>query len=403
GPGDASRAAGEADARLGTIEAELRERAQRSPDLAVKKKVARAFERRDERQRRLSELEAAPIPFVRFHSPVVAAVERVRALVEAQGGRLVVVALPTAALLFPSDRAASPGIEPARLLLGDLIEAAQDTGVAALDASAALREVGPDAFLADGVHLGPKGHAAVGRVLGAAIREPPPAPTRLGAGLPPGRSRLPQEDEWKSAGSFSIEGAPAAGCLARRVREWLQVRCERPQPGAPEPIGVVMVQGGRGEAMTMRWDGVLTLIAPVLRGDELRAVFSWERRTRELGVDWPAERADGEFALREAGAAPQALAPGEPRLCACHREKRRSPDCRDLLGVSDADCARFYAGDCAGYLACATGHPLFPPRCSAGWTNAGAAQRCWQRCRADEDCQRGRCREQQGAKLCVPP
>jgi len=437
------------------FEERLRAEVNAPADAERAKEIARSLAERDALEKRLEEVLAEPVELVRAGFPMLRVVEETKAAVEASGARFVLLVLPLD-VQVSADEWKKYGQAPVDLagtevLVRDLAEGTRALGATALDATEALRAAEPGAFLNGDPHLSPKGHAAVAKALAAAMREAPPRvkPMPLLA-LPRGRSRLPRPEEWATqAGEVLVTGSTAAGCSTRRLREWLYVRCMRQDnPHAPVPAGVKLDQGGHGDTLTWAADGTVTLVAPVVRGDELRATFTWtpasptnpplppHLQAQQLVARWPAEdvvptmgferlAASAPAATPAAPAAPAAAgttpapaatpaaattpapvtaarpSPAHQAITACWSKvyPGRSPG--EIVASADDDCVRTYGEDCAKLLECATGWPARPPRCEPGEVNAGAALHCRALC-GEAKCPEGQaCVDTQGARQCV--
>ena len=391
----------------GRIERELKERALARADEEASKTTLDALERRDAFEARLRELHRAPIEIVRATQPIVEAVLRAKKLAEDQGARFVLLALPMDVQISTEEWKkygnAPLDMKQSLVLVRDLVEAVRDAGGIAVDPTEPLRAAQPGAFLDRDPHLSPKGHEVVGKALADALKGPPPKrrPGPLLA-LPEGRSRLPRPGDWDKVGELLVHGSDAAGCKTQRIREWMRVHCTKKEKSASIPQGVRVLRGGHGEAITLARGGAVTLIAPVVRGDEFAAKLSWSDRSRDLTVSWPAELVETDRFLKDSKEPPDPapsidLAP----VCACMKGLGRS--CDDLAGYADAACMTTYAAECASMVACVEGNPVAMPACKEGETNAGAALRCFATCEKDGDCKQGRCVESQGARLCIGP
>lgn len=390
------------------FEEELKRRAAAEPGSAQAKEIEQSLSERDALEARLVEVMSGPVELARAGYPLLGAVEKARATAEAAGARFVLLVLPIDVQVSADEwkKYGREAIDVSKtgVLLDDLVEGARSLGASALDASEALRAAEPGAFLNGDPHLSPKGHAAVGKALAALLREAPPkAKPQPLLRLPRGRSRLPRPAEWDTqAGDVLVHGSDAAHCRTRRIREYLQVRCTRPGKGDPVPAGVVIEQGGHGEALVWTAGETTTLVVPTVPGDELRARFLWSDSARTLVVKWPegAAAPTSGFESAEGEQDPPAPGPVEKAVCACLEKEKKS--CGEFVGGPDEDCLRTYAGDCERLLACAGGWPASPPRCEAGEVNAGAALHCHATCDGAA-CPAGHaCVEKQGAKLCVP-
>ncbi len=143
-------------------------------------------------------------------------------------------------------------------------------GRRALDAGAQAPEGGADAagdVAKEGDAAGDAGDA--GDDAGVVLS--PPLPSWSEEAFPDKRSPMPKKDEWKSAPQVAIDRAlPEAlfrsreggggACETRRLREWIQIRCEL---GSGD--GGVMLIGGNADGVSLGRDK--DAIFPVRRGD----------------------------------------------------------------------------------------------------------------------------------------
>jgi hypothetical protein len=95
------------------------------------------------------------------------------------------------------------------------------------------------------------------------------------------RSAVPTAAEWTTAESVRLSrtSARATGCAARRVREWLRVRC-------PVPTFAVSLVGGSVEGLSF-W------ITPQAQGSQGEAQFPLRRGDRRVVQLWTS-RGEGE-------------------------------------------------------------------------------------------------------------
>lgn len=364
-----------------------------------------ALDRRDALEKKLAVAYRAPIELVRATQPIVAATLRAKAIAEAAGARFVLLALPLDVQVSDAEWA-KYGTEKVdtratKVLVDDLVQAVRDAGASAIDPTGALAAAEPGAFLQSDPHLSPKGHAVIADLLAKELAQPFVArPSGPVLSLPEGRSRPPHPDEWPKTGSLLVHGSSAAGCDTRRIREWFYVRCRAPKTGGA-PTAVRVIRGGHGEAIAHAADGVATLVAPIVRGDDFRARFSWADRERDFVVHWPSEwvETEGEFDDATAPLDGPGEAP-DPKLQACATEARGGYG--QLVGAPDPRCTATYGDDCARLLACAEGNPIAMPTCAPGERNAGASLHCFATCETGT-CGVGTCETVEGAKLCVGP
>jgi len=277
--------------------------------------------------------------------------------------------------------------------MDDLARASEERGVAALDVTAALAAAEPGAFLDRDIHMTPKGHDAVARVLAAKLAEPPPAfPT---GELPEGRSKLPVANRWY--GEQSVPGARKAGCRVAQVEEWLRIYCYGSRKSEVKPRGVRLLEGGRGDAMTFTTTRAMLLLAPL--GDPLVAEFAWSDRVERF------EAGKGKYGF----APPRPLGPDdrtgptalETKLMTCLKGSGQMQEQGWQLQLgADDDCARTYGDDCERLLECAQANPASPPDCARGAVNAGVMGRCHALCGAGQPCAQGRCNAWPGTHVC---
>ncbi len=391
------------------LEAELRRRAEDAADSPEGREILGALSERDRLAARLSATLAKPLELSRASSPLARAVLAAKGRAEAAGARFVLLFLPLDVMVseaeWPKHRGGPVDLRPARVLVDDLLEAVRGAGATALDATEALAAAEPGAFLPGDLHMTPKGHAAVAVALAGALRAAPPGPAPAPlVGLAEGRSRPPPPGAWAAAPEVAVSGG-AEGCRAKKLREWLYVRCSPWNPHAPRIKGVAVMRGGLGEAIAVAAEGAATLVAPAPPGADLEAVFGWEGRPRKLVVRWDRERVVPDMAFVDApapGPGPGDEA-GRDALCACHARVVGAATCAAMAAAPDADCSRSFPDDCERLLACASGDPARAPRCPAGYVNAGAALHCSKLCAGDAECGPGAaCVDDQGAKRCVP-
>lgn len=385
------------------FEAEIRKRAEGDP--AKYGSIVKLIEERDRADSALTSIRAAPLEIARAHSPIVQQIEKAKAICDAHGARLVVVGLPLDVMVFSSAWAkygSEPvDLSPAAVLMADLLHAAEALGVTALDATPALREAGEAAFLPREFHLTPAGHKALANAIAGAIDARPPLPEPQG--LPPGRSPFPRLNEWPY-GEIAIAGSTAAGCETKRIREYFSIRCA-PKSGS-KPLGGQLIKGGQGDAVLGLRGEVLTLIAPVVPGEELIADLSWSDRTQRLVIRWPAGDIvfDAFFEPKRPPVPPPAAEPGDSAACACHREVNpAASSCERFLGDASAACAATYKGQCKDILACSFGDPLAIPACPEGQISSGALGRCRPLCSSEVPCATGSCLSFGGGGVCVTP
>ncbi len=299
--------------------------------------------------------------------PHVVPIERVlletKAACDAAGAKLLVVALPLDVMVSPEEwkkYGTTPiDMEPTGVLAEDIVTRAERMGAIGLDPTEALRAVEPGAFLEGDLHLTPKGHMALAQSIVDALKKPPKPKSDLE--LPPGRSWLPTEDEWRREQECTVKGSTRAGCETKLVREWLRVRCQDAEDDQGAPHFIEVLSGGHGDARTYFSAGA-TLVIPLVEGDSAKARFSWYQTERLLNLEYP-----------RGGSLTMAFS--EP-------VKRSTPgDGRYLSRPTDE------------------GDPLKPPSCPSGQHVAGALRRCAPSC----PCDAGHCEPWPTGDFCAFP
>jgi len=347
---------------------------------------------------KLRRIDASPARMLRHSSPLLPHVEKIKALCQANGARLVLLVLPLDVMV--SDREwAKYGAPPqdmsaTAVLVDDLTRASEEIGVSALDATAALGAAEPGAFLNHDLHMTAKGHDAVARALAATLNQSPPSiPT---GALPEGRTRF--QDAWFD--HRSIHGVYIKGCDATEAAEWLRIYCFVGRKAPARPLGVKVIQGGRGDVMTFTMPRAMLFMAAYKPGDKLAVDFAWSDRVQRL------EETDKGLKFRP-GRPPTADDPTGPtpletKLFACLKETKQMDEAGYKLMVgAEPDCERTYGDDCERLVECAKGDPASPPDCPRGSVNAGVLGRCHALCGPGRPaCAHGACVDWSGAQIC---
>lgn len=352
---------------------------------------------RDELTAKARTAETTPLEKPILLSPLAPALAEAQAICKQAGARLVVVALPID-VQVSKDEWKKYGADPVdmdgtRVLNHDVVVAAEGIGAEGLDVLPALVAAEPGAFLDGDLHMTAKGHRAVGQAVAKAIKEPGPKLSRPDESrpLPAGRTRPPQRHEWIYESEIAVTESDPAGCETKRVREWLGIFC-RQNEGAKAAKGVKVERGI--DVLAGALPGEALLIAPVVEGQDLHAVFAFAGSTRDFDVQ-------GTKIVGFSKAKPaRDDIPGPPAdtkaYCTCASEE----DCRFASAPADADCERTYAGDCKQLLACAAGAVTAPPLCKEGFVRAGMTGRCRPLC-ANGKCASGTCTSWQGGDVCM--
>lgn len=276
-------------------------------------------------------------------------------------------AAPIVVAFLPDDTAAASAAD------------ARALGLRAVDLRAALDTAGAAAWLPTG-GLAPEGHAAVAGAIADALAAPAPA-RAPDPGLPAGRTRVPDPAERALGEPLTGPGDAWAGCDARRIREWLWLRCDL---GGP-----VSVTRAAGPLET--WTGVrgsqAQVLSPLVRGRALDVTLHAGAASRSLTVTW--EGAEPTVALRRVAASP--ADPPSPSRC------------DEALAGRPADPGRgcdTHTDGCDALVSCATGARDPRPVCADDTLNAGSADLCHARC-DDRPCTDGVCTDWMGAKVCL--
>src|SRR5262249_51223234 len=136
--------------------------------------LVRTFQEREVLLQRLSALRRAPAEAARAWSPLTPILRDAKAICDAHGARLLVVALPMDVQVSPGEWAkyhvSDPvDMAPTKVLVEDVVASAEAIGAAALDATAALAAAEPGAFLNGDIHMTPRGHRARAEAVAAKL------------------------------------------------------------------------------------------------------------------------------------------------------------------------------------------------------------------------------------------
>ena len=378
--------------------------------------IASTVQQRDQARARVRELRVQLHAAQRPRSALLERLRELHAACEQYAAEAVVVALPIDVQVSSAEWR-KYGQEPVDMsatlaLTEDMLADARALGMRAVDALPALRAAEPGAFLNGDIHLTAKGHVAVARAIAAALALPAPSPEPE-PGLPADRSYPPaRAHDYDHADQLDVVGQEQAGCTVSAQDEWLAVQCEAYDEAAPRIRDIVMLEGGRGEAMTVYDDGGdelgtpggprARLRAPLLPGDSLRARVEFEDHTQVLSAQ---RAADGSFAVvfEPRVRVPHAsLDPGDdsPALpsavCAC----RNDPACDMRYSPARDDCAASFPTDCDQQQACVLGDPDAWPTCPPGSARGEPSGRCLPLCSKTQPCAAGRCERWQGLDVC---
>jgi hypothetical protein len=289
------------------------------------------------------------------------------------------------------------------VLLEDIARDARAVGARSLIATTALRRAEPGAFLDADIHMSAKGHDALATALASVLDDR--APVLLPkAGIPSGRTRIPEPEVWDHAPEILVRGSSKANCWTLQVDEWLRVTCRDAPRNHPSDIDI-----DHPEARVLVTEEAATLVVPRLQ--PFTATFHWDDRSQVLVVE--EEKAWFEAASGQGRAL--AVSEGDERLCNCHKSVFQEEKCEDAGDSGDfgaqqdchASCETLYGSwtpecdyqFCDALLQCARGDILAPPTCDRGeWDVLGL---CRPLCSEDVACDEGICTEWMGSAVCI--
>jgi lysophospholipase L1-like esterase len=395
------------------IEQTLRERAQKSAADAAK--IDPVLDAIDGALKRAEAVRAEAVPRIRAFSPLAPGLRKVKALCDAAGARLFVAILPidvqVSAQEWKKYGTESVDLEPARILVEDLIDAAEDAGATAIDLTDPLRAAEPGAFLDRDIHMSPKGHDAVAKALAEALARPPapklPEPT---PGRPVGRTLPTPLASTRDRKEVRVPGSSAAGCETYIVDEWLTLRCHDRGVDKAVPTGIKVYGAPLGEVLIYRDASALVVQVPVLRNQTATLDFRWPARTRRLSVSWgsddpTARSAEGNvsIAFSEWEKIPLADVPDIPKpsdaVCEIVKKAGVTTPCGELPLFDNPACLTTYRGDPKAALECLRGER--DPACPRGSAPVGVFQRCAPLCSKEVPCKQGTCTGYASAEVCL--
>jgi hypothetical protein len=393
------------------VEQRLRDRA--AKNAADAGRINPVLETLDEAEKRAGAVRGEAIPRIRAWSPLAPGLRRVKALCDAAGARLVVVALPLD-VQVSADEWAKHGtkqvdLEPARILVDDLVDAAEEVGATAVDLTETLRAAEPGAFLQRDIHMSPKGHEAVAKAL-AAVLAAPAAPRLVepAAGRPLGRSTPTTLAAARSRKEVNVPGSTAAGCETYVVDEWLTLRCHGGGRDKAVPTGVQVVAAPLGESVVYRdasraGPPALVVQVPLVRGEPTTVDFRWPERGRRLDVYWGGRTSGVTISFQDLDAEATAKVPEPPRpsaaVCAAVKEAGIAAPCEELPLFDNPGCFATYRGDARATFACLVGER--DPACARGQVGVGVFQRCVPLCGKEVACKQGKCAAYAGGEVCL--
>jgi len=387
------------------IEKVLRDKARGSEKDAAR--IAPILSGVDEAQRRADAVRAEAAPRIRAWSPLAPAIKRAKAICDAAGARLFVVALPID-VQVSKDEWAKYGVppvdlEPARVLVDDLVDSVEDAGATAIDLTEPLRAAEPGAFLNRDIHLSSKGHEAVARALAAALSAPPrPTLAEPRAGRPLGRVPPTPLAAARERREVTVPGSTAAGCETYIVDEWLTLRCTDQGVDKAPPLGVRVNAAPLGESVIYR-DGKSVVVQVAVLRDQVSVVdFRWADRGRRLDTTWDKGKVTVSF--HPLAADETAKVPGVPRpsdaVCAAVTQAKRGK-CEELPVVDNPACFATYKDDAEATVACLLGDRGAAPACPRGAAPVGVFQRCRPLCSKEAPCKAGACTAYEGGEVCL--
>lgn len=346
--------------------------------VASKSKDAELEQILEKRRKLRAQADALQVGVTPPQAPLEQTLTHLKQLCDQKGAKLLVVALPLDVMVSNAEwkkyGVAPIDMRPTRVLGEALVASAEKLGITAYDATNALLDAEPGAFLNADLHMTPKGHRALAQGLAKALDKT--APQRNRFALPEGRSYPPTFDEWLRVEEINVTNSSAAWCETKMVREWVRINCraiEQKDGTRDSVVGLVVDQGGHGDALVNSQYGELpvALIAPVLPGDTLRARFAWREHVRDLVLSRPAQ-------------GPQSFAFSEKRKLASGEQASISRELWDR---------NFEPGfDSDGVVTC-----------EPGKRQSGALLRCKTACDAKTPCAKGHCEPWPTGDFCAVP
>lgn len=394
------------------VEERLRERARKSERDAAR--INPVLDEVDAILKRTEEARAAEVPRIRAWSPLAPKLRAAKAMCDAAGAQLLVVALPLDVQVSKDEwkkhDTREVDLAPAEILVEDLIDAAEDVGASALDLTGALRAAEPGAFLQRDLHLSPKGHEAVAKAIAEAIAAPPkPRLEEPEPGRPLGRTWPTTLAAARSRKEVTVRGSTAAGCETYVVDEWLTLRCHDRGVDKAAPVGVRIGAAYLDEWLIYRDTSLGTpawvIQVPLIRQFGMGIDFRWPHQKRHLEISWGAGSGKGgvniEFSDWEGAVQGEVLPPPAPRpeVCAAVKAAGLTTPCEELPLADNPACFATYRDDAKAIVACMLGDR--DPACPRGQAPIGAFQRCAALCSKDVPCAKGKCAPYAGAEVCL--
>jgi hypothetical protein len=346
--------------------------------------LASAIRTRDDLKRRRNALLAKYRAPARPASVLSQRLRELRALCDASGCELLVIALPIDVQVSAQEWR-KYGREPIDMsattaLADDLLSTANALGMHTLDALPALRKAEPGAFLDGDIHMTAKGHNALAWAIHRALRAP--VPTRQpDPGLPAGRTYPPSLDDnlWLAL-DVPVENGEDTQCEARTQDEWIVLSCRFDVEYLLHPSfrSALPLAGGHGEVAVVPGSYEAHVLAPLLANDEIKIAFEWVRRGAA-----ESQRLENATLI-----ATRAKATDPPLLR--FTERKRSP-LRDEEVLTRSGPIQGYRG---------VYDPAYWPSCPPGSVNGNALGHCLPLCGPNRRCETGICEAWQGVDVC---
>lgn len=170
------------------IEFDIKRKAEAQIEKEESKAILASYAEREAIEKRIAVLRDLPAKLLREHSPMALPLQKAKQFCDANGARLVVVVLPMD-VQVSADEWKKYGETPVdlaatRTLIDDVMRLARGLGASALDATTALSQAEPGAFLDHDLHMTPKGHLALAKALAATLAEPSPRAETVAANAP---------------------------------------------------------------------------------------------------------------------------------------------------------------------------------------------------------------------------
>jgi len=346
--------------------------------------LASAIKTRDDLKRRRNGLLAKYRAPARPTSVLSKRLRELRALCDASGCELLVIALPIDVQVSADEwrkyRRKPIDMSATTVLADDVLSTANALGMRTLDALPALQKAEPGAFLYGDIHMTAKGHNALAWAVHKALRSP--VPTRQpDPGLPPGRTYPPSLDDnlWLAL-DVPVENGEDTQCGARTQDEWIVLSCRYDVEYLLHPAfsSAHALAGGHGEIVVVNGSYEAHVLAPLLANDMVKIAFEW---VREGAAE--SQRVENATLI-----ATRAKATDPPVLRFVDR--KRSPLSDDEVPMR----RRPLSGTSAVY------DPAYWPECGPGSVNGNALGHCLPLCGPKQRCETGVCSAWQGVSVC---